>query len=108
MAKTITLAVRLDPVERAALERAALADQRSMSALARKIINKEMRSSDKPQSAMTFDRHHYLEQAKSDAQEAIVAIEAGDWLRADICLKLAIDEISDAGVLCGRTANEQI
>lgn len=38
MAKTDTLGVRLDPNEKAALGRAAAADDRPMSALARKII----------------------------------------------------------------------
>lgn len=38
MAKTDTLGVRLDPNEKAALERAAAADDRPVSALARKII----------------------------------------------------------------------
>jgi len=44
-------------------------------------------------------RAYYLDQAKTDAHEAWIAIQAGDWLRADIFLKLAIDEIKDAGVL---------
>ena len=46
-----------------------------------------------------FGAAYYLDQAKTDAYEALVAIQAGDWLRADIFLKLAIDEIADAGIL---------
>jgi hypothetical protein len=38
MAKTGPIGVRLDPEERAALERAAAADDRGVSSLARKII----------------------------------------------------------------------
>lgn len=38
MTKADPIGVRLEPDEKAALERAALADDRSMSALARKII----------------------------------------------------------------------
>ena len=38
MIKTDPIGVRLEPAERAALEKAAAADDRSMSALARKII----------------------------------------------------------------------
>lgn len=38
MAKTHPLGVRLEPVERDALGRAALADDRSVSALVRKIV----------------------------------------------------------------------
>ena len=38
MAKTDPIGVRLEPAEREALERAAAADDRSMSALARKMI----------------------------------------------------------------------
>ena len=38
MTKTDPIGVRLEPDEKAALERAAAADDRSMSALARKVI----------------------------------------------------------------------
>lgn len=43
MAKTDPIGVRLDPDERAALEKAAAADDRSMSALARKILSDWLR-----------------------------------------------------------------
>lgn len=55
-------------------------------------------SDDTPQTAIG-SRAHYLEQAKTDVHEAWMAIQVGNWLRADIFLKLAIDEIADAGVL---------
>jgi hypothetical protein len=38
MAKTEPIGIRLDPAERAALEKAATADDRSMSALARRVL----------------------------------------------------------------------
>jgi hypothetical protein len=44
-------------------------------------------------------RDYYLAQATTDVHEAWVAVQAGNWLRADLYLKLAIDEIKDAGVL---------
>lgn len=43
MTKTEPLGIRLDPVEREALERAAKADDRPVSALARKILAEWLR-----------------------------------------------------------------
>ncbi len=43
MAKTHALGIRLDPAEREALEAAATADGRSMSALGRKILSDWLR-----------------------------------------------------------------
>lgn len=43
MTKTDPIGVRLEPEEKAALERAAAADDRSLSAMARKIITEWLR-----------------------------------------------------------------
>lgn len=43
MTKTDPIGVRLEPEEKAALERAAVADDRSLSAVARKIITEWLR-----------------------------------------------------------------
>lgn len=45
------------------------------------------------------ERYRLLCSAEHDAKQAVECIEVGDWLKADILLKLAIDQISDSGVL---------
>jgi hypothetical protein len=45
------------------------------------------------------EREKLLRDALHDARQAVECMEAGDWLRADVLLKLATDQIADAGVL---------
>jgi hypothetical protein len=40
-----------------------------------------------------------FEEALNDARNAVAAMEKGDWLGADILLKLAIDTLADTGVI---------
>jgi len=44
-------------------------------------------------------KDNLLSDALGDISAAFDAGSRGDWLRADILLKLALDEIADAGVL---------
>lgn len=45
------------------------------------------------------EREYLLRNALHDARQAVECMERDDWLRADILLKLAVDQIADAGVL---------
>ena len=45
------------------------------------------------------EREYLLRSATHDAKQAVECMDQGDWLRADILLKLAVDQIADAGVL---------
>lgn len=45
------------------------------------------------------DRSDLLQAASQDAIAGAEAMRQRDWLRADILLKLAVDQIADAGVL---------
>ena len=40
-----------------------------------------------------------LDEALNDARNAVSAMEQGDWLRADILLKLAVDTLADTGII---------
>lgn len=44
-------------------------------------------------------RSYCLQQAKSDVQKAVAAIDADDWLAADVLLRLAVDYLTDSGVI---------
>ena len=46
-----------------------------------------------------LEREKLFRDALHDAMQAVECIEAGDWLRADILLKLAIDQLDDTGLI---------
>ena len=58
-----------------------------------------------PEPTPTTDAPNMLEREKlfrdalHDARQAVECMEAGDWLRADILLKLAIDQLDDTGLI---------
>ena len=45
------------------------------------------------------ERERLLREAMHDAKQAVECMEQGDWMRADVLLKLAADQIADAGVV---------
>ena len=51
-------------------------------------------------------RECWLEQALTDARNAVRALEAGNWVVADALLKLASDELGYAGVLKGDNSDD--
>lgn len=52
-----------------------------------------------PEPRPLSERERLLQSAKADAEHAVDCMRAGDWLKADILLKLAVDQIDDAGVV---------
>lgn len=46
-----------------------------------------------------IEREYLLRGAVNDAAQALDCMRIGDWRRADVLLKLATDQIADAGVL---------
>ena len=45
------------------------------------------------------ERDRLLASALHDAEQAVECMRQKDWLRADVLLKLAADQVADAGML---------
>lgn len=46
-----------------------------------------------------YEREKLLRDATHDVRQALECMEASDWLRADILLKLAVDQLADTGLI---------
>jgi hypothetical protein len=46
-----------------------------------------------------LERECLLREATHDAEQAVECMKQGDWLRADVLLKLATDQLADTGLI---------
>ncbi len=45
------------------------------------------------------ERDRLLREVEHDTRQALDCMAEGDWLRADILLKLAVDQLADTGLI---------
>lgn len=62
-------------------------------------MDDESKTADEPLYSINPSRSQLLACATRDARAGVEAMEQGNWLSADILLKLAIDQLADTGLI---------